>query len=186
MAKCDDNDFPCQNLDYEPFDKIAREELSRPIGADDLANGSKYCMMIPVNDGFLIGDLDHKLYLKTLKGRSGLYHLWVEHEECDDHYTYTMLCAYVGKGPPDARIAQHVKDRWPNGVNLYATFTAMTNRMSKYYEQLFLDIYDLALNKAENSGSNKLFAVWDTERFMIGTHSNEVSALSKMRGSDDW
>lgn len=147
---------------------------------------SKFCMMIPVVKGLLIGDMDHKLYLKTLKGQSGLYHLWTEYEECDDHGTHTMLCAYVGKGPPDSRIASHIAKKWPDGVTLYATFSNMSNRLSKYYEQLFLDIYHFSLNHAENSGSLDLFAVWDEDRFMMGTHANEVSSLSKIQSPDDW
>lgn len=186
MAKCDDNDFPCQNPDYSQFDKIAREELSQPIDADELVNMSEFCMMIPVANDFIVGDLNHKLYLKTLKGQSGLYQLWVEYDDCDDHNTHTMLCAYVGKGPPDTRIASHIMNKWPNGIVLYATFNAMDNRLAKYYEQLFLDIYHFHLNHAENSGSANLFAVWDNDRFMMGTHSNEVSGLSKIRSPDDW
>ena len=186
MTRCDEHDFPCQNPDYDDFDKIAREELSKPIDANVLVNMSEFCMMIPVDSNFIVGDLDHKLYLKTLKGKSGLYHLWIDYEACDDHDTHTMLCAYVGKGPPDTRIASHIKNKWPGGVLLYATFTRMNNRLAKYYEQLFLDYYDFILNQAENSGSKKLHAVWDSERYLMGTHSNEVSSMSKIQSFDDW
>jgi hypothetical protein len=186
MAKCDDHDFPCQSPEYDDFDKMAREELSQPLAANDLVNLSEYCMMIPVADDFVIGDLNHKLFLKPLKGQSGLYHLWTDFQSCDDHDTHTMLCAYVGKGPPDARIASHIKSKWSGGVLLYATFTRMNNRLAKYYEQLFLDYYHFTLNIAENSGSRALHAVWDSDRHHMGTHSNEVSSMSKIQSFDDW
>lgn len=185
MTKCEDNDFPCQNPDYDDFDRMAREELSQPIYADELLNHSYFCMQIPVIDSFTVGDLDHKLYLKTLRGKFGLYHLWTEYENCDDHNTHTMLCAYVGKGPPDIRIGNHVKNKWKTGEQLYITFTPMSNRLSKYYEQLFLDCYEFDLNVSENSGSKKLYAVWDNERYTIGTHSNEVSSLSAVQSPAD-
>lgn len=186
LAKCEDNNFPCQVLDYSDFDQIAQAELSNPISAHEWLNESEFCMPIPIDKDFTVGDLNHKLFLKPLKGQAGLYHLWSDYENCDDHGTYTLKCAYVGKGPPDTRIAAHIRDKWPNGVNLYATFTAMQNRLSKYYEQLFLDIYNFELNTAENNGTETLFAVWDDERHLMGTHSNETSNLSKMQTPDDW
>lgn len=186
MTNCDEHDFPCQNPDYDDFDKLARAELSQPIDANMLVNESGYCMMIPVDPSFVIGDLDHKLFLKALKNQSGLYHLWIDYESCDDHDTHTMLCAYVGKGLPDSRIADHIKSKWPNGVQLYATFSQMNNRLAKYYEQLFLDCYGFILNKNENSGSKTLYAVWDCERHNLGTHSNEVSSMSKIQSFNDW
>jgi len=186
MMRCEENDFPCQNPSYEEFDRIAGEELSNPIDATSLVNMSKYCMKLPVDNEFVIGDMDYKLFLKVLNGQSGIYHLWIDHEHCDDHDTHTMLGVYVGKGPPDIRITSHIKDRWPDVVDLYATFTPMKNRLSKYYEQLFLDSYDFILNRVENTGTEKLYAVWDHERYRMGTHLNEVSNISKMKGFDDW
>lgn len=186
MTSCEDHDFPCQNPDYDDFDKIAREELSKPIEANVLVNKSEFCMMIPVDDNLVVGDLDHKLFLKTLRGRSGLYHLWVDYEACGDHDTHTMVCAYVGKGPPETRIASHIKKKWRNDAQLFATFTLMDNRMAKYYEQLFLDCYGFILNQAENSGSKTLYAVWDNERYLMGTHLNEVTSMSKIQSFEDW
>lgn len=185
MTNCEDNDFPCQNPDYVDFDKTARKELSKPIEANVLVNNSEFCMRIPVDDDFVVGDMNHKLFLKTLRGQSGLYHLWVDYDVCSDHDTHTMVCAYVGKGPPETRIGSHIKSKWPSAVLLYVTFTRMDNRLAKYYEQLFLDIYDFYLNQAENSGEKTLYAVWDSERYNLGTHLNEVSHLSKIQGLDD-
>ncbi len=186
MTSCEDHDFPCQNPDYSRFDKIAANELAKPIAANVLVNESKFCMMIPVSEDSVVGDLNHGLFLRTLRGQSGLYHLWVDYEACSDHGTHTMMCAYVGKGPPETRVASHIKTKWPQTSFLYTTFTPLENRLAKYYEQLFLDLYDFVLNKAENPGENLLYAVWDNERYTNGTHANEVSGLSKMQDFDDW
>jgi hypothetical protein len=186
MTSCEDNDFVCQNPTYDDFDKIARKELSNPIDAAQLVNGSEYCMRLPIDRNFIVGDLDFRLYLKTLRGQSGLYHLWINLDSCTDHDTHTMVCVYVGKGPPKTRITAHINSKWPRGVDLYATFTQMDNRMAKYYEQLFLDCYKFELNTAENRGSEILYAVWDGERHLMGTHPNEVSALSKIQSEADW
>lgn len=186
MPNCADDGFPCQDPDYEDFDKIARDELSTPISADVLVNQSDFCMRMPIDQEAIIGDMDFRLYLKTLEGLSGLYHLWIDHEYCSDHDSYTMSCAYVGKGPPRIRITSHIKNKWTAGAQLFVTFTAMTNRLSKYYEQLFLDVYNFDLNVSEKSGTKELYAVWDSERYTIGTHLNEVSGLSKMQSFEDW
>lgn len=186
ITKCEDHAFPCQNPGYDEFDTLARMELASPTDASSLVNHSYYCMKIPVDESFAVGDLNSKLFLKPLRDRAGLYQLWIDHENCDDHDTYTMLCVYVGKGPPTTRVDIHIKDRWPKIVDLYMTFTPMSNRLAKYYEQLFLDVYQFHLNRAENSGSNLLYAVWDNERYIIGTHLNEVSALSQIRSIEDF
>jgi len=44
-----------------------------------------------------------------MRGKIGIYHLWREYEHCDDHKTHTMQCEYVGKGPPNIRVAEHIK-----------------------------------------------------------------------------
>lgn len=186
MSSCEDQNFPCQSLDYTGFDRTAREELTKPIEARSLVSDSEFCMQIPVDDEFILGDLDHRLFLKTLRDKSGLYHLWVDYQSCDDHDTNTMLCVYVGKGPPEKRVTDHIKNKWSKGVQLFVTFTSMSNRLAKYYEQLFLDRYHLDLNFAENVGTEKLYAVWSRELYTMGTHANEVSGLSKIKGFDDW
>lgn len=185
MTKCIDQDFPCQNPDYETFDQIALAELAKPISAHALVNESSFCTELPVNDYLLIGDLDHKLYLRELRGQVGIYHLWIDYDVCDDHGTYTMLCVYVGKGFAEFRIDSHVRTKWPKGTQLYVTFTSMENRLSKYYEQLFLDVYAFELNNIENSGKEHLFAIWDEERHHLGTQLHEVSSLSKIQSLDD-
>ena len=97
-----------------------------------------------------------------------------------------MLCVYVGKGFAELRVDSHVRKKWSKNAQLYVTFTSMENRLSKYYEQLFLDVYDFELNNIENSGAEHLFAVWDEERHHLETHLNEVSNLSKIQSFDDW
>ena len=185
MTKCVDQDFPCQNPDYDAFDQRARAELAKPISASELVNKSLFCTEVPVNEDLLIGDIDHKLYLKGLQGQTGLYHLWIDYDDCDDHGTYTVLCVYVGKGLADIRIANHIKTKWPKSAQLYITFTSMENRLSKYYEQLFLDLYAFELNKNENPGTKYLYGIWDQERHHMGTQLNEVSSLSKIQSLDD-
>lgn len=184
-TKCIDQDFLCQAPEYEEFDRVARAELHAPMSAAEIINESLFCTELPIDPELIMGDVDYKMYLKGIKGESGLYHLWIDHDECDDHRTNTMLCVYVGKGLADKRIPIHIKEKWPDGIRMYATFTKIENRLSKYYEQLFLDTYDFHLNSYENEGDKQLFAVWDEEVHAIGTHLNEVSALSKIQSLED-
>lgn len=185
MPKCQDQDFPCQNPDYSEFDKIAESELLDPIPASIIVNESDYCTAMPTDKKHQIGDLTHKSYLRSLRKKTGLYHLWIDYENCDDHETYTMVCVYVGKGLVEVRIDDHIKSTWPDEFQLFVTFTEFENRLSKYYEQLFLDTYCFALNKNENTGTRKLFAVWDDERHLLGTEMHEVSKLSTIQRLDD-
>jgi hypothetical protein len=187
LQKCIDQKFPCQNPDYSDFDNIANTELRNPTPASDIVNESWYCNHVPTDEIFQIGDLTSSKFLRPMRGKFGIYHLWREYEHCDDHGTYTMLCEYVGKGPPDTRVADHIrKDKWPEEVMLYVTFSEFPNRLAKYYEQLFLDTYKFGLNGNENKGTRILYAVWDEERFSIGTHLNEISSYSRMESPDDW
>ena len=184
--KCEQNNFPCQNLDYSKFDHVARKELRKPILCSNILNYSPYCTHLPINNEFIMGDLNHKLYLKGLNRKTGLYHLWSHFDECDDHGTHCMLCVYVGKGFAEGRIDDHIKNKWPSSeLEMYVTFTEMGNRLSKYYEQLFLDKYDFLFNIAENPGSGDLHAVWDEDRFMNGTETLNVSNRSKVTSLED-
>lgn len=185
MPKCEDQNFPCQSLDYSPFDQVAESELRSPIFADEIVNSSGFCTFVPTDTDLMIGDLTHKSFLKGLRGKSGLYHLWIDYDDCDDHGTKTMLCVYVGKGFAEVRITDHIKTKWQAGAQLYVTFFEFTNRLSKYYEQLFLDTYKFELNTNENTGTRQLFAVWDEERHFLGTELNAVSNLSKIRSFED-
>lgn len=64
-------------------------------------------------------------------------------------------------------------------------FYECSNRISKHLEQLLLNIYNFTLNKNENTGTTELFAVWDDERYSLGTEANTVSSLSNIRCVDD-
>ena len=186
MPKCLDQDFLCQNPVYSAFDKTAKSELKQPSLADEIVNRSFYCNHVPSDEFFQIGDMDHNKFLRPIRGKMGIYHLWSEYENCDDHKTHTMICKYVGKGVPNSRVASHIKSKWPKGEMLFVTFHECENRLAKYYEQLFLDTYQFDLNEIENLGAKTLFAVWDEERFVEGTHLIEISGLSKMDSPDDW
>lgn len=186
MCRCIDQHFPCQNHNYSDFDKIAEAELLNPTPASDIVNNSQYCNPVPADELHKIGDLTASLFLKPLAGKIGVYHMWSEYEYCDEHKSYTMQCEYVGKGPPGARITSHIKKKWQNEKLLHVTFYECENRLAKYYEQLFLDKYQFELNKSENNGTETLYAIWTEERFRLGTHSNEISSLSKMNSPDDW
>ncbi|WP_193172109.1 hypothetical protein [Nisaea nitritireducens] len=186
MPNCIDHDFPCQFIDYSSFDKIANMELKHPVLASEIVNSSWYCMHIPTNEHFQIGDLLPSKFLRPMRGKSGLYHLWKEYENCDDHKCHTMECQYVGKGPPDTRVSAHIKNKWNKEEMLYVTFNEFDNRLAKYYEQLFLDTYKFELNNNENNGAEVLYAVWDEERVIVGTHLSEISSYSTMQGPEDW
>ena len=182
MSSCYDGSFPCQNPDYAVFDDVATRELRNPPAAHAIVNDSRFCTPIPIDEACQLSDLDHKDYLALLRGKTGLYHLWIDYEHCTDHDTRTMLCVYVGKGLAEVRISAHIRDKWPRAEQLYVTFYECSNRMAKYLEQLFLDTYAFHLNTNENPGDADLFAVWDGERHLLGTVLNEVSARSKLDG----
>lgn len=186
MTKCTDHNFLCQNPDYSAFDKTAKKELKNPTTASDVVNGSRYCMLVPTDEFLQIGDLRTSKFLKPIERKIGIYHLWREYDNCDDHHTYTMQCEYVGKGYPNTRVREHIKNKWQKEESLYVTFHECENRLAKYYEQLFLDKYQFNLNVNENHGTQNLYAVWDEERFSCGTHLNEISNYSKMNSPDDW
>ncbi|MDH5327287.1 MAG: hypothetical protein OEZ68_05375 [Gammaproteobacteria bacterium] len=185
MPKCVDQDFPCQNPDYLDFDKITAVELVCPPSASDIVNKSAFCTQVPLEECFQLKDLTHKDYLKGLRNKTGVYHLWVDYDNCDDHDNYTMLCVYVGKGLAEGRINDHIKKKWPEKETLYVTFYECNNRIAKYLEQLFLDIYKFYLNDYENPGTKNLFAVWDNERHLHGTELHAVSNLSNISNLDD-
>ncbi len=185
MSSCWDDSFFCQDPEYPNFDEIAANELCTPPSADLIVNKSAFCTFLPLKEAATIGDLTHRDFLSGLKGKVGLYHLWVDFENCTDHDTYTMLCVYVGKGLADARINSHIFDKSPAEGNLYVTFYECPNRMAKYLEQLFLDTYKFHFNKNENTGSDYLYAVWSNERHLLGTELNSVSARSRLDSLDD-
>lgn len=189
MTKCELQSFPCVNVDYSIFDKTCIDELRLPLSADEIVNQSSFCTIIPISPNFMLCGLETSDYLKALKGKMGLYNLWVDYDDCDDHEKYTMKCIYVGKGFSEQRIKSHINRKFKKSDALYVSFFECGNRFAKYLEQLFLDCYQFDLNKAENSGSEPLYAVWDDFRHNCGTqlhnianmHEKHIKAESKVK-----
>ena len=175
MAKCEVNNFPCIGVTYDEFDKFCGRELAIQISADLIVNHSSFCTAIPISSDFRLEGLKLNDYLTGLKGKTGIYHLWVDHEDCDDHAKNTMICLYVGKGMAEGRILQHIKEKFPDSDTLYVSFHECENRIAKYLEQLFLDLYCPQFNSAERRGTAELFAVWDDNRHDLGTELHEIA-----------
>jgi hypothetical protein len=172
MYQCEDHGIPCLENDYHKFDDICKSELIKPILVDEIVNKSKFCTAIAIdilNSDIHSEDLSLRDYLSDLNGKTGVYHLWIEVGNCQDHELNHLLCVYVGKGIAINRITQHIKEKWPQEELLYVTFYECENRLSKYLEQLFLDSYKFYLNKDENTGKGELFARWDEFRTVHGT-----------------
>ena len=180
MYQCEDQDVPCHENDYYRFDDVCRRELALVASVDEMINRSKYCQCLALD---LIGQskddefLNLNDHLSGLKGKFGLYHLWIEVGNCQDHQKHSLLCIYVGKGHVKCRVLDHIKTKWPETEMLYITFYECENRAAKYLEQLFLDTYNFHLNTEENTGSGSLYARWEEERIIHGT---EIQAMSKI------
>lgn len=141
--------------------------------------------MLAIDSALQLDAITYKDFLKGLRGKNGLYHLWIDYDNCDEHETHTMLGVYVGKGMAESRILAHIKEKWPDEQLLYVGFYECPNRIAKYLEQLFLDIYKFHLNTNENPGTESLFAVWDYDRYFHGTELHSVNNLSKIESLDD-
>jgi hypothetical protein len=181
LTKCQQQEFTCVDVDYSPFDDICAQELKVSIDADLIVNNSEFCTLIPISDDLKLEHLESSDYLKGLRGKVGVYHLWVDYDNCDDHEKYTMMGVYVGKGFAEQRINSHINDKFPNADHLYVSFFECENRLAKYIEQLFLDQYKFYLNKAENCGEKYLFAVWDEDRHHHGTETYEIANIYAKR-----
>ncbi|WP_296280503.1 hypothetical protein [Pseudoxanthomonas sp.] len=182
MPKCEDQDFYCQNPDYTLFDKVASAELINPPTVDEIVNKSKFGTLVPLVPEFRLEDLTHNDFVRGLHDKNGIYHLWVDFDECDDHDTHTLRCVYVGKGFAEERVKEHIKHKFAGSDHLYVGFYECSNRISKYLEQLFLDLYACDLNAIENPGIHTLYAVWSYERYTRGTDAHEISGRSKLTG----
>lgn len=87
--------------------------------------------------------------------------LWHKKDYCSKHDRYHMTCLYVGKGCVSSRLRSHWKKKaFSEEMLVYFSYFPCTNRQAKYIEQLFLDLYDLPLNKAENKGVLTLCQHW--------------------------
>lgn len=164
----------CEGLEHEKFNSILSDELRKNITVHDVFNRD-YCLMLSVDQIDEDEGLSVHEHLTDLKGKIGVYGLWIEHTECYDHDMHRMLCLYIGKGFALGRIKKHLTEKWPEQELLYVTFYECENRIAKYIEQLFLDNYDFPLNRGENTGEGFLATVWDSERYSIGTNVHEIS-----------
>lgn len=181
LAKCELNDFPCVGVDYSSFDDICVKELRGKFRARSIVNESSFCTQIPINKEWQLEHLVTSDYIQSLRGKVGIYHLWLDYDECDDHGMQTMRGIYVGKGFAKDRIKKHINTKDLRSDILYVTFFECGNRISKYLEQLFLDVYRFDLNERENSGTERLFAVWGEERFTHGTELIEIANRYSLR-----
>ncbi|WP_141247011.1 hypothetical protein [Halomonas salipaludis] len=188
MYHCEEFGVPCLVTEYEHFDEVCSSELKKPISVHEIINESDFCTVLPIEilkeaDGAEVLTIND--HLKGLKGRSGIYHLWVSMCECDDHGINSMLCVYVGKGIAESRVLSHVKNKWPESQFLWVTFYECENRISKYLEQLFLDTYSFYLNTYENTGTGYLYARWSADRTWNGTEFDSMVNIRTERMSDE-
>jgi len=170
MSECASPTEPCSLLqEYTKFDQTLVRELSLPLTAHKIVNLSDFCVAILL-DMQEVDLLETDDYLLSLKGKVGLYHLWVDAEEsCPVHNLHKMICVYVGKGLACTRIKEHIRKKWPESETIYITFFECENRIAKYLEQLFLDTYNFYLNVYENTGIGYLYGLWDDHRHDNGT-----------------
>ncbi|WP_417212798.1 hypothetical protein [Acinetobacter venetianus] len=164
----------CENLHHEKFNDISKNELVSKVSIDDVFSES-YCVSIGLDEIDEEFDLTAHETLLDLKGKMGIYGLWIQQTKCYDHDKYRMVCLYVGKGYALKRIKQHIADKWPKEQLLYVTFYECENRIAKYIEQLCLDNYNFALNKEENTGTGFLTTAWEAQRVELGTHIHELA-----------
>jgi len=173
---------------YLKFDQMVNDELKNRVTANEIVNKSKFCTNAPL--GFLNNDSDDVITIDDLfhglKNRKGMYQLWVgESGYCDTHNVFPMRCVYTGKGKVLKRAKEHIEEKWLAESNFYISFYDCENRIAKYLEQAFLDIYKCDMNKHENPGKEELFGYWSRDRYEIGTETPKVAdrLASKFRDS---
>lgn len=94
-----------------------------------------------------------------LEKKEGLYILWHKDDYCVRHEMFHMRALYVGKGRIGSRLKSHWKNKdFSEELLVYFTYVELSNRLSKYIEQLLLDVYHFPYNKAENAGTATLCA----------------------------
>jgi len=97
-----------------------------------------------------------------LGSKSGIYILWHKSDYCNVHNLYPMRALYVGKGNIRRRFKKHYENKdFSDAMIIYFSFIEISNRLSKYIEQLILDIYNIPYNKCENLGSKILYSFFD-------------------------
>ena len=165
---------------YVDIDSTCKSELANPVTAHKIINQSKFCTNIP--KGFLQNDPDDvvtaDIILLPTYRKTGIYHLWNSEEKiCAEHGIYKLKCLYVGKGSKvHLRVKDHLKNKYEKEDQLLVSFYECSNRIAKYLEQLFLDMYNFELNTAENNKNGpSLYAYWNYQRCMIGTETDRIA-----------
>lgn len=153
MKSCYEGTCNCScNDELDLFNEIISKELNTDLTLNEI---------VRQNIGWFSDrdTCDHMLNEWGLKNAFGLYFIWYKEDYCADHDLFHMTCKYIGKGHIVRRLINHynTKNFDTDGL-LYFTFIALENRLAKYFEQLFLDIYDIPLNNSEKKGKNRLCA----------------------------
>jgi hypothetical protein len=200
-----DSSCRCPRDPYTGFDALIRRELVLPLSVDLIVNQSKFCTMIQKDSVEVLDELSLRDLLHGLGKRVGVYHLWKDEDSCDVHSLRNLQCIYVGKGSALTRLLDHMSDALSKDEGLvdpetvkavekrraddrkrkrerfcahepyWISFFDCENRIAKYVEQLFLDIYRFPVNTNENSGVEELWASWGEERYTLGTEMHNVA-----------
>ncbi|GGW62524.1 hypothetical protein [Vreelandella hamiltonii] len=187
MFECEHQGKSCLENDYYKFDDVAKHELADAPTVEEIVNLSEFCTCLTLP--FIEGEESDGLlkltdYLKKIRNKVGVYHLWIDVGYCQDHGAHSLLCVYVGKGNAVNRLVSHAREKWPQNQPLYISFYECENRLAKYIEELFLDAYEFYLNVSENNGSGYLYARWDKERFEMQHEIEEhADILDRKYGS---
>jgi hypothetical protein len=181
-----DRECRCPPNRYRQFNSIIRKELAVPLTAHKIVNESQLCTMIQkdtfrTNSVTALGieGLTLRDVLRGLDNKMGVYHIWMDEDFCDVHKRQNLECVYIGKGEALTRLLDHAKhpQRLLGDVPYWITFFECKNRVAKYIEQLFLDIYYFPENANENPGTKELWASWTRERCELGTEMHAISNL---------
>ena len=159
-------------MNYQNFDQIITEETNFDLCASDILNNPSFyagIQLIALRDGIASANT----YTTVINNQHGVYHIWIDTEEVSDSYLHKMKCIYVGKGEGGKRVKDHLSSKLIDYETVYVSFFECNNRKSKYIEQLFLDLYDIELNKAECRGTESLYANFDFNHRIIGSHPEE-------------
>ena len=144
----------CNKIDSE-FDHILKTELILDIDLKTICHS---------NIGWFIDKTisnDSLLKEWNEKNPIGIYFLW-EKEYCDIHHLYPMRCLYIGKGEIFKRLENHFNTKdFSNEELVYFSYFICKNRIAKYLEQLFLDLYNVPFNKSENKGKKILNVIYN-------------------------
>jgi len=148
FAECD----CCCDTHLDSFDKAILKETRLEVTLQDVTHSNISWYIDRSMD-------DSGLKSLLIDDSFGVYILWHKNDYCNEHERFHMKALYAGKGPPKRRLTHHwATKNTADEMLIYFTFYACSNRVSKYIEQLLLDIYDFPMNKSENSGTATLCA----------------------------